>query len=145
MQHVGLQERVASMPQTTSHVSSICCISVLQALFLPTLVKLMGEQHLLVFGLLFSIMEQALLALSVAKWQAIGAISLSAFAGVSFPAISSLKSTHARPDQQGLVQGALAGIRAVASGLGPLGLAQLFAMSTTADAAFGYKPSIVFW
>lgn len=97
------------------------------------------------FGLLFSITEQALLALSVAKWQAIASVSLSAFASVSYPAISSLKSTHVNADQQGLVQGALAGIRAVASGLGPLGLAQLFDMSTTSEAAFGYKPSIVFW
>jgi DHA1 family tetracycline resistance protein-like MFS transporter len=117
----------------------------LQALLLPYLTKMLGERHLLVFGLLFSITEQALLALSVAKWQAIAAVSLSAFAGVSFPAISSLKSTHASAEQQGLVQGALAGIRAVAAGIGPLGLAQLFAMSTTSEAALGYKPSVVFW
>lgn len=114
-------------------------------MLLPTLTMLLGERHLLIFGLLFSITEQALLSLAVSKWQAIAAVSLSSFAGVSFPAISSLKSTHASADQQGLVQGALAGIRAVASGLGPLGLAQLFAMSTTPDAALGYKPSIVFW
>lgn len=117
----------------------------LQALLLPHLTRLLGERHLLVFGLLFSVTEQALLSLSTVKWQAISAVSLSAFAGVSFPAISSLKSTHASPEQQGLVQGALAGIRAVAAGVGPIGLAQLFAMSTTADAALGYKPSIVFW
>lgn len=130
---------------TASASAFVACCDLLQALLLPSLTKLLGERHLLVFGLLFSITEQTLLALSVNKWQAISAVSLSAFAGVSFPAISSLKSTHARADQQGLVQGALAGIRAVASGLGPLGLAQLFAMSTTAEAFFGYKPSMVFW
>lgn len=128
-------------------VPGLLCLraSVLQALLLPSLTKLLGERYLLVFGLMFSITEQALLSLSSVKWQAISAVSLSAFAGVSFPAISSLKSTHASPEQQGLVQGALAGIRAVAAGVGPLGLAQLFAMSTTADAPLGYKPSIVFW
>jgi DHA1 family tetracycline resistance protein-like MFS transporter len=72
------------------------------------------------------------------------AVSLSAFAGLSFPAISSLKSTHASAEQQGLVQGALAGIRALSAGLGPLVLAQLFAASTTASAALGYHPAAVF-
>lgn len=129
----------------TPHALAAVCSSILQALLLPSLSKFLGERRLLVFGLMFSITEQALLSLSSAKWQAISAVSLSALAGVSFPAISSLKSTHASPEQQGLVQGALAGIRAVAAGVGPLGLAQLFAMSTTADGALGYKPSIVFW
>jgi len=52
---------------------------------------------------------QVFLALSVAKWQAFAAVALGSMAGVSFPAISSIKSTHSRDDQQGLVQGALAG------------------------------------
>jgi hypothetical protein len=62
---------------------------------------------------------------------------LGSLAGVSFPAISSIKSTHSRPDQQGLVQGALAGIRALATGLGPLAFAQLFSSCTKTSAGEG--------
>lgn len=78
--------------------------------------------------------EQALLAVTVAKWQAFAAVTLGSLAGVAYPAISSIKSTHSRADQQGLVQGALAGIRALATGLGPLAFAQLFAMCTRTSA-----------
>jgi DHA1 family tetracycline resistance protein-like MFS transporter len=108
------------------------------------MVKLLGERRLLVTGLMFSLTEQVLLGLAATKAQAVAAVSLSAFAGVSFPALSSLKSTHASADEQGLVQGALAGIRALASGLGPLALAQLFSASTTAEAVLGYHPAAVF-
>jgi DHA1 family tetracycline resistance protein-like MFS transporter len=97
----------------------------------------LGERRLLITGLLFSIIEQAMLALVVNKWQALAAVSLGSLAGVSFPAISSIKSTHSRPDQQGLVQGALAGIRALATGLGPLAFAQLFSSCTKTTAGEG--------
>lgn len=98
------------------------------------MVSALGERRLLIVGLVFSIIEQALLALSVTKWQALAAVGLGSMAGVAFPAISSIKSTHSRADQQGLVQGALAGIRALATGLGPLAFAQLFAMCTRTTA-----------
>eukprot|EP00775_Hariotina_reticulata_P002210 gene2210-2525_t len=103
---------------------------IVQAVLLPILVARLGERRLLVLGLVFSFTEQVFLALSVVKWQAFAAVALGSMAGVSFPAISSIKSTHSREDQQGLVQGALAGIRALATGLGPLAFAQLFAMCT---------------
>lgn len=129
-------------PRPTSNSPSP--LSQPQALLLPHLAALLGERRLLLAGQLFSVLEQVLLTLAATKWQAMAAVSLSAFAGLSFPAISSLKSTHASAEQQGLVQGALAGIRALSAGLGPLVLAQLFAASTTASAALGYHPAAVF-
>eukprot|EP00879_Flechtneria_rotunda_P003588 GHRR01003823.1.p1 GENE.GHRR01003823.1~~GHRR01003823.1.p1 ORF type:complete len:579 (+),score=133.93 GHRR01003823.1:157-1893(+) len=118
---------------------------VVQAVLLPWLTALLGERVLLLFGLVFSVVQQALLATTGAKWQAFVAISFGSLASVSYPAISSIKSTHARADQQGLVQGALSGIRALSMGIGPLIFAQLFAMCTKTDAVFGYHPGIVFW
>jgi MFS family permease len=116
-----------------------------QAALLPWLVSLLGERRLLLVGLVFMAAEQALLAVTAAKWQAFAAVALGSLSGVAYPAISSIKSTHSRADQQGLVQGALAGIRALATGLGPLAFAQLFAMCTRTSAALGYQPGIVFW
>ncbi|WIA11611.1 hypothetical protein OEZ85_011715 [Tetradesmus obliquus] len=118
---------------------------VVQAALLPSMAYFLGERRLLITGLLFSIIEQAMLALVTTKWQALAAVSLGSLAGVSFPAISSIKSTHSRPDQQGLVQGALAGIRALATGLGPLAFALLFSSCTKTSAVFGYHPGIIFW
>ena len=45
---------------------------------------------------------------------------LSAISLVSFPAVSGLKSNNVTDSQQGSVQGALYGARALAQGLGPL-------------------------
>lgn len=106
----------------------------MQAALLPFLVVTLGERRLLLMGLVFSVFEQALLAVTATKWQAYAAVTLGSVAGVAYPAISSIKSTHSRADQQGLVQGALAGIRALATGLGPLAFAQLFAMCTKTSA-----------
>jgi MFS family permease len=120
-------------PLATS-IHADVCTSAVQAAMLPSMAYFLGERRLLITGLLFSIVEQAMLALVTSKWQALAAVSLGSLAGVSFPAISSIKSTHSRPDQQGLVQGALAGIRALATGLGPLAFAQLFSSCTKTSA-----------
>lgn len=122
---------------------TVCCV--MQAVLLPWLVHFLGEKNLLLGGLLISCLEQAFLAIITTKWQGFAAIAVGSLAGVSWPAISSIKSTHCRADQQGLVQGALAGIRALATGLGPLAFAQLFAVVTRTSGAFGYHPGIVFW
>lgn len=121
---------------------SRCC---LQAALLPLLVRLLGERRLLLLGLVFSAVEQALLATARAKGQAYAAIALGSIASVSFPAISALKSMHVAQDQQGLVQGALAGIRALAAGLGPLAFAQLFAACTRSDAGVVWCFCCGFW
>jgi MFS family permease len=117
----------------------------LQAFLLPVLAPRWGEQRLLLLGLILSCVEQSLLAAATTKAQALGAISLGALAGVAYPAISAIKANMCGVDQQGLVQGALAGIRALASGLGPLAFAQVFSMTTRTGSEFGYHPSAVLW
>ena len=112
---------------------------------LPVLAPLVGEHRLLLGGLLLSVTEQAWLAVIGTKSQAFGAIAVGALAGVAYPAISSMKANLCGAEQQGLVQGALAGIRALASGLGPVAFAQLFALSTKTTSEFGYHPGLVFW
>ncbi|KAI8462492.1 MAG: major facilitator superfamily domain-containing protein [Monoraphidium minutum] len=121
------------------------CNLVVQIVLLPLLVPALGEKRLLVLGLVVSVIEQALLAVAAAKWQALAAIALGSFAGVSFPAVSAIKSNHCGADEQGLVQGALAGIRAFASGLGPLLFSALFAACATTGGALAGRPGLVFW
>jgi hypothetical protein len=104
-----------------------------------------GEQRLLLAGLFLSCVKQALLSCVTTKAQALSAVSLGALANVAYPAISAIKANMCGVDQQGLVQGALAGIRALASGLGPLAFAQVFSMTTRTGSEFGYHPSVVFY
>jgi hypothetical protein len=104
-----------------------------------------GEQCLLLAGLTLSCIKQALLSCVTTKAQALSAVSLGALANVAYPAISAIKANMCGVDQQGLVQGALAGIRALASGLGPLAFAQVFSLTTRTGSEFGYHPSVVFY
>ena len=116
-----------------------------QAALLPLLAPRLGERGLLLLGLGVSALEQALLAVVAAKWQALAAVALGGLGGVSFPAISALKANACGADEQGLVQGALAGIRALSSGLGPLAFSALFAACTTTRGALAGRPGAVFW
>ena len=72
------------------------------------------------------------------------AVALGSLGGVSFPAISALKSMHAAPEEQGAVQGALAGIRSLASGLGPLAFARLFRATTSSSSPDAFFPQACF-
>eukprot|EP00887_Chlorella_sp_A99_P004926 scaffold4.g4926.t1 len=63
---------------------------------------------------------------------------------MSFPTISSIKSNNAKEHEQGSVQGALFGARALASGIGPLLFAQLFPMFTRTSSSLPYFPGAPF-
>lgn len=59
---------------------------------------------------------------------------------MSFPTISSIKSNNAQEHEQGSVQGALYGARALASGAGPLLFAALFSGFTQTGSPLPYFP-----
>jgi hypothetical protein len=77
--------------------------------------------------------------------QALAAIAVGSVGGVGFPAISAIKANCCGDDAQGLVQGALAGIRSLATGLGPVGFAALFTATTTTGGALAGRPGLTFW
>ncbi len=116
-----------------------------QGVVVVVLAPLLGEQRLLVCGLLLTIVEYMLLSVVQYKWQALVAVSVGSMAGVAWPAISSLKANNVGQDQQGLVQGVLASIRSLSMGIGPLVFAKLFAVFTSEDGPFGYQPGAIFW
>lgn len=62
---------------------------------------------------------------------------------MSFPTISSIKSANAQEHEQGSVQGALYGARALASGTGPLLFAALFSAFTRTDSPLPYFPGVL--
>lgn len=121
------------------------CNLLVQGVLLPPLARRWGEVALLRGGLLLSAAEHVLLSSVSTRGQALAAVAVGSFAGVAWPSISAIKANACGPDEQGLVQGALASLRALATGLGPLAFAALYRACATAGAPLGFHPGLVFW
>lgn len=115
-----------------------------QAVLLRPLLNTFGERWLLVLGLSAGALQQATLAFAHEKWQALTAVSIGCLGSVTFPTVSSIKANAALHHEQGSVQGALYGARALASGLGPIAFALLFAAFTRSDSPLPYFPGAPF-
>jgi MFS family permease len=105
---------------------------------------LQGECRLLALGLAASAAQQLSLALAGSKGAALGAVALGSLGSVAFPTVSSIKANNAGEHEQGAVQGALAGARALASGVGPLLFAFVFALTTRTDSPLPFFPGASF-
>lgn len=129
-----------------SHIFMIfgACGLVVQTLLLRPLLNWLGEQRVLLVALAASAGQQLILAVAGAKWVAFLGISLGSLGSMSFPTISSIKSNNAQEHEQGSVQGALFGARALASGTGPLVFAFLFAAFTRTESPLPYFPGAPF-
>ncbi|XP_075241128.1 hippocampus abundant transcript 1 protein-like [Convolutriloba macropyga] len=90
-----------------------------QSLFLSFLVKVLGNKKTILCGLVFQLMQLSWFAVARERWMIWCAGCLAAMSSIVYPAISGLVSTNAEPDQQGVVQGIVAGVRGLCSGLGP--------------------------
>ena len=55
-------------------------------------------------------------------------IGIFSFSSITYPAISAFVSMHANPDQQGLVQGMITGMRGLCNGLGPAMFGLIFSL-----------------
>ena len=115
-----------------------------QGFLLRLMIKSIGERKLLVVGLVAGTIQQMALALVVKKWQVLAAVSLGSLGSVTFPTISSIKANSALEHEQGSVQGALYGARALASGVGPLAFAALFAAFTRSESPLPFYPGAPF-
>lgn len=93
------------------------------------LVPRMGEARALQAGLLLAVLAYVGYASASAGWMIYVAIGVAALGGIAMPAAQSLITKTIRPDQQGLVQGALTSAQSLANIIGyPLG-AYVFAWS----------------
>jgi DHA1 family tetracycline resistance protein-like MFS transporter len=115
-----------------------------QGLLLRLLLQNLGEKKLLIAGLLAQLVQNITIMLATRKWQAIAGIVTASFGSVTFPTISSIKANAALDHEQGTVQGALNGAKSLASGVGPLAFAWLFAAFTRTDSEFPFFPGAPF-
>jgi MFS transporter, DHA1 family, tetracycline resistance protein len=145
VQYLQLVAGFTTRDQGTLFVVIGACNLLVQGVLLPPLARRFGEVALLRGGLLLSAVEHVMLSMVTSKQQALAAVAVGSFAGVAWPAVGAVKANNCRPDEQGLVQGALASLRALATGIGPLFFAALYRACATADAPLGFRPGLVFW
>ncbi|KAK3550185.1 hypothetical protein QTP86_021204 [Hemibagrus guttatus] len=92
---------------------------VAQTLFLMLLMRTIGNKNTVLLGLGFQILQLAWYGFGSEPWMMWAAGAVAAMSSITFPAVSALVSRSADPDQQGLVQGMITGIRGLCNGLGP--------------------------
>ncbi|XP_077570732.1 hippocampus abundant transcript-like protein 1 isoform X3 [Stigmatopora nigra] len=90
-----------------------------QTLLLSVLMRTLGNKKTVLLGLSFQLLQLTWYAFGSEPWMMWAAGTVAALSSITFPAISALVSHSAAPDQQGVVQGMITGIRGLCNGLGP--------------------------
>ncbi|OQR98350.1 Major Facilitator Superfamily (MFS) [Achlya hypogyna] len=115
-----------------------------QGVLLQPLLRCVREKGVLVLSLLAYALMAALYLVALYSHAPAVVFACGVFSGlgdIGFAAISSLKSIHCSDAEQGRVQGAVYGVRAFATALGPLVFASLYATLSHSTAA----QSVPFW
>ncbi|XP_022621581.1 hippocampus abundant transcript-like protein 1 [Seriola dumerili] len=92
---------------------------VAQTLLLSVLMRTIGNKNTVLLGLGFQLFQLAWYGFGSEPWMMWAAGTVAAMSSITFPAVSALVSHSASPDQQGVVQGMITGIRGLCNGLGP--------------------------
>ncbi|KAG9353661.1 hypothetical protein JZ751_011783 [Albula glossodonta] len=90
-----------------------------QTVFLSILMRSIGNKNTVLLGLGFQMLQLAWYGFGSEPWMMWAAGAVAAMSSITFPAVSALVSRSAEPDQQGVVQGMITGIRGLCNGLGP--------------------------
>lgn len=117
--------------------------AVAQAAVMPPAVRLLGERRLTVWGLILSASAFAGFGFTSALWAVALFLPLAALSDLVPPALSAIAANAADDDQQGMVQGVISSLAAVAAVAAPLVLTPLFGLFTRADAPV-YLPGAPF-
>lgn len=109
-----------SKEEVASYIAVVGVLSVLaQTLILALLMKYLGHKQTIMFGLVFEIIQLTCYGFASQHWIIWLAGTMAAVSSIAYPSISSFVSAHASPDQQGVAQGVVTGIRGLCNGLGP--------------------------
>ncbi|KAG7490290.1 hippocampus abundant transcript 1 [Solea senegalensis] len=92
---------------------------VAQTLLLSVLMRTIGNKNTVLLGLGFQLFQLAWYGFGSEPWMMWAAGTVAAMSSITFPAVSALVSHSASPDQQGVAQGMITGIRGLCNGLGP--------------------------
>jgi DHA1 family tetracycline resistance protein-like MFS transporter len=144
MQYFQIKLGFQAKDQSNMFVLAGLCGMFTQLVLLRLLVRYVGKSRMLLIGLSASLIQQVCMTLVWNKPTALAAMCLGSLGNLSFPAISSIKSINVLESEQGAVQGALQGARALAQGLGPLAFAGIFSLFTKTSSPLPYFPGAPF-
>ena len=99
----------------------------------PAVARL-GERRAMAVGLAFGVAGFALFALAPTGWLFLAAIPLLSLWALTGPALQALMSRRVGADEQGRLQGALAGLRGITGMIGPVLFTQSFALGIAPEA-----------
>jgi MFS transporter, DHA1 family, tetracycline resistance protein len=102
----------------------------MQAFLLQPIVALCGEKGAMVIGTSAMIARSFAYATATSKAQILVATTWGTLSVLTYPAVSSIKANALPDHEQGAVQGALSGVRAIAQGIGPLLFMRLYRLWT---------------
>lgn len=101
-----------------------------QTVLMQPMLRRFGDKGALTVAQVASVLKWAGIALALSKWQVYIVEVLGSLAFMSLPVISGLKANAVRQHEQGALQGALSGVQALASGVGPVLFYGLFRFCT---------------
>lgn len=109
-----------SVEKVASFIAVIGVLSIIaQTALLTTLIQTTSKSTTILVALVFQSIQLFLYAFARSEFMMWTAGALAAVSSISYPAFSTLISTNADVDQQGLVQGMVTGVRGLCNGLGP--------------------------
>lgn len=94
------------------------------------IIPALGERACLLLGVLIGVFAFAGYGLATHGWMIYVVVAAASLGGVSGPAVQGIMSKAVPPTEQGLLQGALAGLQCIAQVLGPLMGTRVFAYFT---------------
>jgi len=118
-------------------------VVVAQAAVMPVAVRHLGERRLTIWGLVVAVLAMVGLGLTSVVWTLVVLIHLAALSDLVPPTLSAIAANNARDDQQGMVQGVLSSLAAIAAVTAPLVFTPVFGLFTGADAPV-YLPGAPF-
>lgn len=100
-------------------IAVVGILSIIAQVVLGDMMRVLGAKRTIILGLLFEMLQLFWYGFGNETWMMWAAGILASLASITYPAISAFVSIHSDPDQQGVVQGMVTGMRGLCNGLGP--------------------------
>mmetsp|Transcript_39772 Transcript_39772/g.118374 ORF Transcript_39772/g.118374 Transcript_39772/m.118374 type:complete len:610 (-) Transcript_39772:1609-3438(-) len=146
LQYLQLTLGFTTHDQAELLVVMASCSLAVKVTVLGLLIRFLGDQWVVVFGLVAYVIEFLLLAAAHTKATSIAAVAVGAFAAVAWPAFIALQSSRANADDWGAVAGMLQAVGSLASGTGPLLFAAIFSRTSVGGpGSANFHPELVWY
>ncbi|GAX10547.1 hypothetical protein FisN_40Lh017 [Fistulifera solaris] len=100
-----------------------------QSVGLKTVIEKAGERNTIMISFALGTIHNLLYGLARNKATIFVAIAIGSGVSMAFPTISAIKANNVKDAEQGRIQGALYSVQAIASGLGPTVMRQIYGLS----------------